>query len=486
MTTLLNLIRRSNGSSTPPAQGSRLTLDEWANYFTFNNNTYTTQYPNTTYGKTVEEVPGDYSTYVELAYKQNGVVFACMLVRQLLFSEARFNFRRFRQGRPGELFGTDALRILEQPWANGTTGDLLTRMIQDADLAGNFYGVRRGNQLRRLRPDWVTIVLGTNQAMADRDTVNDIDTEVIGYIYHPGGRNSGVEPDYLQRETVVHFAPIPDPAAKYKGMSWLTPVISEIVGDKAAMTHKGRFFENAATPNLLIKMDPAVDQTRFDQWISKFRTQYEGEANAYRTLFLGGGADASIIGANMEQTDFKAVMGHSETRIAAAAGVPPVIVGLSEGLAASTYSNYSQARRRFADGTMRPLWRNVAGSLQKIIDVPAGSQLWYDDRDVPFLQEDMKDAADIQQVQSQAIKGLTEAGFTPESVVKAIVSGDLQQLTHTGTFSVQLQPPGTQNNGSNGNGNLPAIDPADVPTSPANAAQNAARQMLEQFTYREP
>ena len=63
---------------------------------------------------------------------------------------------------------------------------------------------------------------------------------------------------------------------------------------------------------------------------------HEGLWNAYKTLYLGGGADAKIIGSNMQQLDFKTVQGHGETRIAAAAGVPPIIVGLSEGLEAAT------------------------------------------------------------------------------------------------------------------------------------------------------
>ena len=37
---------------------------------------------------------------------------------------------------------------------------------------------------------------------------------------------------------------------------------------------------------------------------------------------------------------------------------------------------------------MRPLWRNVAGSLATVVNIPAGSVLWYDDRDIAFLQED--------------------------------------------------------------------------------------------------
>src|SRR5690606_23244535 len=103
-----------------------------------------------------------------------------------------------------------------------TTGDLLSRAIQDVDLAGNaFFAKRAGGRIRRLRPDWVTIVLG-NESDADADSF-DIDSEVIGYIYHPGGRYSDHDPVNLLREQVAHFAPIPDPLAGYRGMSWLTP-----------------------------------------------------------------------------------------------------------------------------------------------------------------------------------------------------------------------------------------------------------------------
>ncbi len=93
----------------------------------------------------------------------------------------------------------------------------------------------------------------------------------------------------------------------------------------------------------------------------------------------------------------------------------------------------------------------MAGSLSAIIDVPAGADLWYDDRDIPFLQEDQRDFARIQQVNAQSIRLLVDAGFEPDSVVAAIDRGDLSLLVHSGLTSVQLLPPGT--NGSNGNGN---------------------------------
>ena len=86
-----------------------------------------------------ERIENDFEGYVEGAYKRDGIVFACILTRQLVFSQARFGWTQFINGQPGPLFGSSELAILEQPWLNGTTADLLTRMEVDLSLAGNFY-----------------------------------------------------------------------------------------------------------------------------------------------------------------------------------------------------------------------------------------------------------------------------------------------------------------------------------------------------------
>jgi hypothetical protein len=123
--------------------------------------------------------------------------------------------------------------------------------------------------------------------------------------------------------------------------------------------------------------------------------------------------------------------------------VPPVVVGLSEGLQGSSLNagNFSQAMRRFADVTMRPLWRNACGSLATIVPPPPDAELWVDDRDIPALKDDIKDAAEVQSLNAAAIRQLIDAGFDPGTVVNAINAGDLKRLKHTGLYSVQLQPP---------------------------------------------
>ncbi|MGE4428905.1 MAG: phage portal protein, partial [Solirubrobacteraceae bacterium] len=150
-------------------------------------------------------------------------------------------------------------------------------------------------------------------------------------------------------------------------------------------------------------------------------------------------------GADLRSVDFRQVQGAGETRIAAAGGVPPVIVGLSEGLQAATYSNYAQARRRFSDGTMHPLWAAAAAALQNVFPEGTfgpGARLWYDHDNIAFLREDEKDAAEIARTRAATLSSYLAAGFTPESAVAALEADDIRLLEHTGLFSVQLQPPG--------------------------------------------
>jgi hypothetical protein len=111
-------------------------------------------------GARVEEIDQSFAGYAA-AFKANAVVFACELARLQLFSEARFQYQRMAKGRPGDLWSDPTLGLLEHPWPGGTTGDLLSRALQFADFAGNAFITRRASGLRFMRPDWVSIILGS-------------------------------------------------------------------------------------------------------------------------------------------------------------------------------------------------------------------------------------------------------------------------------------------------------------------------------------
>lgn len=442
----MRLIDRLTGKGA----AERMSLDEYGQMLNMYMNAglgYQTPSLIQTLAGTGTERPADtFQGLATQAYAGNGVVFSCMLVRQLVFSSVRFQFQQIRKGKPSATFGDQTLSILERPWPGGTTQDLLSRMIQDADLAGNSYWVRQGNELVRLRPDWVQIV-GKPRRMEKPSGARgsgQVGWTKVGYLYTEGGLASQEDGVAFTVDEVVHFAPIPDPLAVFTGMSWLTPILREIQADQSMTRHQRKFFDRGATVNMIIKHPAGADAVAVRKWSNEVADKHGGVENAWKNLNLYPGADATVVGSNLKDIDFKNVRGGGETRIAAAAGVPPVIVGLSEGLAAATYSNYGQARRRLADGTAHPLWQNIAGSLERIVPPPSSSsRLWYDATDVPFLREDEADAANIAAVRASTVNTFLAAGFTAESAVKAVDSGDINLLVHTGLTSVQLLPPGT-------------------------------------------
>lgn len=415
-----------------------------------------------------ERIGNDFVGYVQGAYKANGVVYAVIAARQAIFSQVRFGWREFdRQSmRPKDLFWSDDLMLLNRPWQGATTIDLLARMEPVASLAGNYYATTTddngklgkaatgpGRRVVHIRPDWVTIVIAS-----PTDDPWDLRAKIAGFLYEPMGNTQGApraDAVILMPDEVCHYAPHPDPEMRFRGMSWLTPVLREIQGDKAATAHKDRFFSNGATLSTVVKFDRETSKETFDAFVERFKTSHQGDENAYKTLFLGGGADVTIIGADMKQLDFKQTQGAGETRIAAAGGVHPTIVGLSEGLQGSSLNagNFGAARRLVSDKTLKFMWGVASSSLQTLVKPPSdAAELWYDTRDVAFLREDQKDAAEIQFRQAQTMRALVDAGFDPESVKTATINEDWSLLDHSGLYSVQLQKPG-------------ATDPA-VPAEP--------------------
>lgn len=358
--------------------------------------------------------------------------------------------------------------MLENPWPGATTGDLIQRMEWHAGLAGNAYvtyqnsGKGQPPRLRVLRPDWIALVYGSQ--LEPDDPALALDGELLGYLYANGGfTKSGVRIEPILPGDMAHWFPIPDPEANSLGMSWITPAAREIQTDGAAAEHKLNFFKNGATPNLVIKGLPGVNKNAFDTAVDMLEARHTGVVNAYKTLYLAGGADATVVGSNFSEMNFDALIGSGETRISALSRVPAIILGLSEGLkgAALNAGNFGQVRRMFADTWVFPMLQNLAASLATIVDVPSDSELWFDVTDMPILREDATDAAEITSIQATAIGGLVTNGFTADSAVLAVTSNDMTLLKQVpGWLSIQLQPkvgsPPVDAGSSPNNGNDPA------------------------------
>jgi phage portal protein BeeE len=444
----VGLLDRISAARSGGRDENRYSVDDYLsdaiNTFAYGGNQY--QFGlNTTYaGQKLQEVAQSLPGYMNVL-RQSPPAFTAQMVRGLVLSQARFVFRNRATSRsPRRTFGTTALAPLENPWPRATTGELLSRMEWSAGLAGNAYVHRRESRLRVLRPDWVAILYGSD--LEPDDPMHAIDGEVIGYLYRSGGIVGGSgQLTSLNVEDIAHWSPIPDPESPELGMSWLTPAIRDMQSDKSATEHKLKYFTNGATPNLVVKGIPAANKRQFDEIVEMLEERHTGIANAYRTLYLTTGADATVVGSNLQEIDFKSVQASGETRIASLSRVPAQLLGISEGLAGSSLNqgNFIAARRIFADTWVYPNLQDLCASLAPLVKVPSDSELWFDAGDIPLLREDGKDAADIQATKAQTIRQLLDAGYLPDSVIAAVRADDMSLLKHSGLFSVQLQPPGS-------------------------------------------
>lgn len=415
-----------------------------------------------------ERIENNFAGYVDAAYKQDGIVFACILTRMSIFSQARLVWQKWDGVRGGDLFANAELGLLSKPWPNGTTGQLLAQAEVDVSLAGNYFATvvddngrfgrsatGPGRRIARMSPDRVTIIVTSNSG-----SPYALDAKLAGYLYEPpAGVGNDASAVTLTPEQVIHYAPVPDPAARFRGMSWLTPLLAEVDADKAITAHKLRFFERGAAMSTIVNMENDIGQEAFEEFVEWFKANHEGSSNAYKTVFLLGGRDIHTVTADFQQLELKATQGAGETRIAAAAGVHPVIVGLSEGMAGAALNagNFQAAVRLTANKTIRWLWQSAAPCFESVLTVPAGARLWYDDRDIPFLREDASDVAKILATKASGMKLLVDAGYLPDTVTAAFATEDITLLKHSGLPTVQVQ----QNPGN------PALGPSDAAPLPA-------------------
>lgn len=405
-----------------------------------------------------ERIENDFEGYVMGAYKADGPVFACSVARMWVFAEAEFCLKDRQSGKL--TYDAPELDLLQQGY-EGNAQSLLCRIETDVSNAGNSwwtltndqgkYGKAAlkgtGQRLAWLRPDWVTMIIDSRSG-----DPRAIDAHLAGIWYKPLSNGQGYGDGsaagpmvLLTADEVAHIAPIPDPIARFRGMSWFTPVVRHIESDKAAVVHKHQFLNNAAVPNLAIKFSDETNSDDVDEFRELFTAQQAGKWNAGKTLILMGGADVVPLTHDFKSMDFTNVVGKGESMIASAAGVPPSWVGFSEGMQGSALNtgNLAANRRRFADGTIRPLWRHTVNALSCLVEIADGQQLWWREDGIAFLREDQTDRATIMHTDATSIETLIRAGYKDDAAVEAVDSKDLTVLIgqHTGLVSVQMVPP---------------------------------------------
>ena len=432
----MNLLSRITTGSVEVERATYPPLDLWS------------QQPTWLYGHMgVDQfnIARSFDQLVEQVHETDNVVAGAVLARQYVMSQTRFAFRNvIRQAADyRQLFGNESLALLEYPDpGNLTRPEMLAAVEAHVAYAGAAYVAKHGqDRLELLDPGLVDVVL-----MGVEDPYHMVKHRAgrkAGYVYWRDGRDGG-EPEQWGLREVAHFRPEPHPVRWWTGASWVSSLLQEVSLDKGATRFLRQYFDKAATPNLIVKPHESLTAENVDAYREIFAKEYGGVGNAFKTMWLGGGSDVQVVGANLNDLDLKSMQGGLETRIAVRAQIPAPILGIRESLQGSalTTGNYGAARRKWADNWFSPHVQNLCASMQWLFPAPAGAELWYDPADVLLLQEDAKDAADIMATQSTALQALDSAGYNADAAVAAVRDGNLSALIgqHDGLQSVQRQP----------------------------------------------
>ena len=304
--------------------------------------------------------------------------------------------------------------------------------------AGNAYiwDAPGEDRLVRLRPDWVTIV----------SEVVHVDgggwyRRPTGYFFEPPKSLFSPDEGFLvPAAEVVHWAPIPDPAADFRGMSPLTPVVRDVQGDDQMAAFKIRYMQHDATPNMIIKYAQRLQPGTVDSIRERVQARYGGPDNAGKSLILDQGADLTLAGNSLSQMDFGAVQAVGTERILAACSVPGVLVGLEPLRGAGR--GYQESMQKLANVWARPQWRSrVRGPVARSRTCPPGNRLWFDTADIQALQDGEMERGQAALVRAQALLALVQAGFTHESAIAAVDAMDLAQLKAGGVGTPSSSQP---------------------------------------------
>lgn len=431
-----SLLQRLRGADVPAARSAG-----WPQIFFDGHRQYSTAFPSGSLpGAKAEHIGHSFEDIVSRVRDNNGVVAAAVEARALLVSQLRFAWRDESTGR---VFGSGDLAPLERPGVEDRP-TLLYRAEEDACWAGNVYIRRIGNRLFRLRPDWVDLIIGSNESPSD--VAAGADAEVIGYRYWPNGDRDRGTPIGLSKMEVAHFAPSPHPLRRFVGQSWVTSILRDVISDGQASEHIQNYFEHAATANMVVKAPDGTTMDQFREWVDMFEDAHAGVANAWSNIYVAAGTDVNVVGSDLAALDLKSLTGAFEARVSVRSRVHSAILGTREGMAGSALNagNYAQIRRLWADTWFTPYADRWCAALEQIVPAPRSFvELTYKRDRVLFLQEDAADTANIQATRATAARQLVDAGFTPESIVEALDTDDFTKLKHTGLAPVQVQPVGT-------------------------------------------
>lgn len=200
-------------------------------------------------------------------------------------------------------------------------------------------------------------------------------------------------------DEVIYFRE-PHPHSWRRGLAPLDVALGTLnLGLQAQSTVKD-ILKNALFPSVVIQADKewAPSDEEYERWKALLQ-QYAEREHKGKPLALTGGGTATVVSQTLRNLMPDEVLDRVEASVAAAFGVPPVVLGFLVGLKNSPWSQMAEARRMTYEDTIEPMWRRdertLTRRLLRPVDPDPRRLIRFDTSQVRALQADRKTQTQI-------------------------------------------------------------------------------------------
>lgn len=297
------------------------------------------------------------SEFEDIYREKNSVVYSC--VRKLITSaqEAEIHVvKTVGRGTKKKIVPVEdhwATNLLYRPNETMSFEDFLAYFILNIMLTGDTFAWKLRNKGQEIRELWPT-----PSSWIER--VTNQNSELTGYKMWVGD-NKPKKAVSLQDMMVGYF---PDPTSLSIGLSPLKAATRDDQADRKRGNYLGEMLTNIHTPGMILKQEHGWSpEEKADARALLYDLVGPGKRGS--PLFMEGKESEAAFPTPLSDLDWPGVAGLSETRLCAAYGVPPIVIGLRSGLEHATYSNFEEANQAFYKHTMKPLWKFLAAVLTR-------------------------------------------------------------------------------------------------------------------------
>lgn len=308
-------------------------------------------------GQAVWQLGINFLTLIHDGYKKNAVAYACIrLLAQSVPEPPLKIYGLDAQGKEAEVDDHPCRLLIKRPNPYQTEFEFWELTSTYLSVCGRAPWWKERNRfgeplhLWPLRPDRIAPIMGIEAGAK----------LLMGWEYRIAGK-----PFTLPPGDVLYFN-FPDPeddtGGIFGGVGPMQVLAQEIDTDQAATSHVFALIKNFAMPGVLLKVKNKLTKDTAKDLKDAFVRRY-GDMHRGEPAVIDNDADVTALSNTLKDLEFPDLRAVSESRIAAAFGVPAILVGLKIGLDRSTMANMSETREFFAETTLSVLWRRLSDQI---------------------------------------------------------------------------------------------------------------------------